>query len=249
MAETHPKLAEPPMHVPGSLPRARHRGPPLAAVAGVHVALFVASLVVATVMTGGAHFPSPFQPAGLSQAYFAEHARAVGTAACLQFGAAIPLGIFTGSIVSRLRFLGVEVAGVFIALFGGFAASLLLASSALVQWVIAQPSLAESQDLVRALHLLAFALGGPGYVVPMGLLLAGIAVTGGLHRLLPKWLMWSGVVLAAIAELSTLSLMFSACAYLLPLARFPGFAWLLLAAFLLPDARKRSPLPPHGERR
>ncbi|AKU92714.1 hypothetical protein [Vulgatibacter incomptus] len=150
MTEPHPK----------SLPDARHRGPPLAAVAGIHVVLFVASLVVATALAGGAHFPSPFQPPLLSKAYFAEQAQAVGVGAFLQFGAAVPLGIFTGSIVSRLRFLGVEVAGVFIALFGGFAAALLLASSALVQWVLSQPAASVNDDVVRALHLLAFALGG-----------------------------------------------------------------------------------------
>ena len=38
----------------------------------------------------------------------------------LQIGALIPLGIFAATIVSRLRFLGVDAAGPNIALFGGF---------------------------------------------------------------------------------------------------------------------------------
>jgi len=217
----------------------RHRGPPLLVLAGVHAALFVASLALSTVQAGGTHFPSPFQSSAVSHAYFAAHADAVGLAALMQFGASVPLGIFTATIVSRLRFLGVEAAGVLIALFGGLAAAGGLASSALVQWVLAQPEIGTAGS-EHALHLLAFAFGGPGYVVPFGLLVAGVAVTGGLHRLLPKWLMWSGLVLALIAELSTLSLRVPQASYLLPLARFPGFLWLAAAGALLPRARTRT---------
>jgi hypothetical protein len=220
-----------------------HRGPPLAPVAAVHALLFVASLIVTTILAGGTHFPSPFQSPELSSTYFSVHARAVGIGACIQFGASIPLGIFTASVVSRLRFLGVDVAGVFIALFGGLAASLLLASSALFAWVLSQPEVTTSHDTTRALHLLAFAFGGPGCVVPLGLLVAGVAITGGLHRLLPRWLMWSGIVLAAVAQFSTLSLVVSVFAYLLPLARFPSFVWLVVAALMLPRARSRTATP------
>lgn len=222
---------------------ARHRGPSLPAVAGVHVVLFVASLAVGTAMARGAHFPSPFAPASLARSYFSENSSAVGLQAALQFSAAIPLGIFTAGVVSRLRFLGVEVAGVFIALFGGLLASFLLASSALVQWVLAQPAVATSESAIAPLHLLAFAFGGPGYVVPFGLLVAGVAVTGGLHRLLPRWLMWSGVGLAAIAELSTSSLVVPSFAWLLPVARFPGFVWIIVAALHLPKTRSRPTAP------
>ena len=44
-------------------------------------------------------------------AYFQLHSRAVLLGAFFQFGAAVPLGIFTATIVSRLRFLGVKAAG------------------------------------------------------------------------------------------------------------------------------------------
>jgi hypothetical protein len=58
----------------------RHRGPSLLAVAIVFTTLFVGSLILSTAMGRGAHFPSPFQPEAVSNAYFSQHADAVGWA-------------------------------------------------------------------------------------------------------------------------------------------------------------------------
>jgi hypothetical protein len=212
----------------------------LLAIAIVFTTLFVGSLVMSTAMAGGVHFPSPFQPEALSDAYFSKHADAVRVGAFLQFGSAIPLGIFTATAVSRLRFLGVNAAGSFIALFGGIAASVFLASSSLIQWVLSQVGVATAPDAtVHALHLLAFATGGVGYAVTAGLLVAGISVTGGLSKLLPKWLMWFGLAVAAVAEVSALGLVITAAMYLLPVARFPAFVWMICVGALLPKTRRQ----------
>ena len=214
----------------------RHAGPPLAIPAGAFVALFVSSLAAGAILSDGAPYPMPFAADGTR--YFAEHAGAVRVAAFLQFGAAVPLGIFTATLVSRLRFLGIDAAGVTIALFGGLAASCFLACSALFQWVLASPGVADVTTDARMLQLLAFATGGPGHVVPLGLLLAGTSIAGGLTRRLPRWLMWFGVVLATVAELSTLTLISDRAALFLPLARFPAFIWILCVAFALPSRRE-----------
>jgi hypothetical protein len=112
--------------------------------------------------------------------------------------------------------------------------------------VLGQPGVADSAATVRALHLFAFATGGPGHVVPLGLLLAGVAVPAGLMRFLPRWTMTFGLVVAGIAELSTLSLLVPAAAFLLPIARFPAFIWILTAGALLPQSRRRSAAPGAG---
>jgi hypothetical protein len=80
--------------------------------------------------------------------------RAVLLCAFLQFGAAVPLGIFTAAIVSRLHFLGVRAAGATIALYGGLAASLATTCGALVMWVLARPGIADDVQLTRALYYL-----------------------------------------------------------------------------------------------
>jgi hypothetical protein len=188
-------------------------------------------------MTRGGHFPSPFIDPGLAQAFFGRNGTAVAISAFLQFGAAFPLGIFTATVVSRLQFLGVNVAGVFIALLGGFAASLLAAISALLQWVLAQPGIAAHADVTRVLHLLAFVTGGVGFVAPFGLLLAGVSVIAWFTKTLPRWLVWLGLVIAGMAELSSLSLVFTPAAYLLPAARFVGLVWMIATGFLLPRSR------------
>ena len=214
-----------------------HRSPPLGALSIVFVTLFVASLVAAGVMTGGARFPRPTDPAELARDYFTHHADAVRIAAFLQFGSAIPLGLFTAAITSRLKFLGMTVAGVDIALFGGFAASIFLALSALTGWVISQPGVATEVGALRALQLLGFVTGGVGHVVALGLLLAGVSVPAAFAKLLPRWLIWLGLILAVVAELSTLSLVLPMVSILLPLARFPAFVWLIGAGFSMPRSR------------
>lgn len=216
----------------------RHPGPPLILLGALFMALFVGSLVAGAVLTGGAPYPRPFGDTDTAR-YFAEHAFATRVMAFLQFGAAIPLGLFTATLVSRLRFLGIEAAGVTIALFGGFAASFFLAASALTQWVLAAPGVADVTTDARMLQLFAFATGGPGHVVPLGLLLAGGSITGGLTRKIPRWLMWFGVVIAVFAELSTLTLILEPAVFLLPLARFPAFIWILCIAAALPAQRSR----------
>jgi hypothetical protein len=217
--------------------RTRHAGPPLVYLAGVFVLLSIGGVVAVIAMAGGAHFPSPFEPQATSAAFFIRHRAAVQLGAFLVFGAAVPLGLYTATVTSRLRFLGLRAAGVHIALFGGLAASFFLSMSGLAMWALSQPGVFDAPDLARALHLIAFAAGGPGHVVPLGLLVAGVAVSAALARLLPGWMMAFGLVVAVVAELSTFTLVAPWAAYLLPLARLGAFAWLICAGVLLPDER------------
>lgn len=235
----------------------RHRGPSLLAVAIVFAVLFIAGIVGSIVMAGGEHYPSPYQAEALSSAYFTEHANAVRLNSLLQFGAAVPLGIFTATAVSRLRYLGIKAAGVDIAFFGGLAASAMAALSALFMWTLSWPEIAAS-PMAHVVHVTGFAIGGPGHVVALGLLVAGISVAGGIARFLPSWLMWFGIVVAALAELSFFTLVFYPATYLLPAARILGFAWMICVGARLPKSRRghrseslrpadaTSPLPAHG---
>jgi hypothetical protein len=67
----------------------------------------------------------------------------------------------------------------------------------------------QEGGVLRALYYLVFSIGGVGFSVPMGLLIAGISVPSVIMKLLPKWLAISGLVLAMIGELSALTLVIS----------------------------------------
>ncbi|MET9350855.1 hypothetical protein [Streptomyces termitum] len=234
-------------------------GPPLGPLALVSTALFVAGLVTSTLLAGGAVFPSPFGGSGATAgitAYFRDHTDAVRIAGALQFGSSVPLALYAATASARLHRLGVRAPGATIALAGGLLASAFLGLCGLLGWVLSRPESLGQPGVVRALHSLAFATGGPGHVVALGLLVAGIAVPGLLAGLLPRALALGGLVLAAVAELSTLTLLFDGAAVLLPIARFGGLLWLIAAGFLLPhhrsDPRVRArtgPRAPHEEQR
>jgi hypothetical protein len=68
----------------------------------------------------------------------------------------------------------------------------------------------------------------------MGLLIAGVCIPAAVGRLLPKWLIVFGLLLAVAGELSWFNLVFPQALFLIPLVRFPGFIWLIATGFLLP---------------
>ncbi|GAA0725169.1 DUF4386 domain-containing protein [Dactylosporangium roseum] len=217
--------------------RRSQAGPPLGVLAVVFTALFLGGLFLGTILGGGKPYPSPFGATPDILEYFRDHATAVRVGGALQFAAAIPLAIYAATVSARLHQLGVRAPGATIALAGGLLSSGFLALSGLLGWVMSRAEVLDEPALVRGLQYLNFAAGGPGHVVPLGLLVAGVAVPGLLARLLPRWLAWAGLVIAAIAEVATLSLLVDAAAYLLPIARFAGLAWLIVVGFRLPQQR------------
>lgn len=218
---------------------AKHRGPNLGVLAIVFTVLFNTGLYfVISFSPSAPHFPGPWESADVLSAYFQTHPHDVLLCALFQFGSAIPLGLYTATIVSRLQFLGGRVAGVYIALFGGFLTAFDLALSALILWVIAYPGMAQDASVLRALYYMVFAIGGVGYSVPLGLLFAGVSGPSGFMKLLPKWLVILGMFLAICGELSWFSLVFAKLLFLIPLTRFPGFIWMIITGFLLPKTRQ-----------
>jgi hypothetical protein len=216
--------------------RIRHAGPPLGIVATIFVLLFNAGLYPVTAFGGSPVFPGPGQSLDVVSAFFRARPSAVLLCPALQFGAAIPLGIFTATVVSRLRFLGVRAAGADIALFGGFATAINMMAASSVLWTMSYPGIAQEPALLQALYRLQFALGGPGFSGPVGLLIAGVSVTAGFAKLLPKWIVIFGLVLAVIGELSWLDILFPKALALIPLTRFPGFVWMIATGFALPKS-------------
>ncbi|MDQ1738462.1 MAG: hypothetical protein QOE53_114 [Pseudonocardiales bacterium] len=217
--------------------RVAQGGPHLGVLAVVCTVLFLAGLIISTALAGRTQLP-PTAPADDILRYFATNHTAVRVGAFFGFGCAVPMVIYAATASARLHNLGVRAPGATIALAGGVLAAGLQAVHGLIAWVLSQPAVTGDPAVVRALNDLDFAVGGPGHVVFLGLLIAGMAVPALLVGLLPRWLAWAGLVLAAVAELSTFALLIDGAGVLLPVGRFLGYAWLITAGFLLPRARR-----------
>lgn len=211
-------------------PGKRHLGgAPLLPPAIAYVVLAVAGIVVPTTVAGEAPYTSD---AHLLD-FYAHHTGAAHLLAFLVLASAVPLAVFSAIASHRVRAAGLDVPGRIIALVGGVAAAVLLALSGLATLALTQPHVADSPAVVRALSGLAFAAGGPGFVVFSGLLAAGISVPALVGRLTPRWVGWFGLVLAAVCALASLAAATDALNPLLPIGRFGTMIWLLAVAVTL----------------
>jgi hypothetical protein len=203
----------------------------------ISLALLLAGLIVGVALAGGV-MPLPYGSATEIQQYVAGHHAAAVAIAVGTFGSSVPLAIYAATASARLRQLGITAPGATIALAGGLLASAGLTLSSLTAWTLSRPEVTSDAALVRALYYLTFLTGGPWHVVTLGLLIAGIAVPGLIVGLLPRSVAWAGLVIAGVAELTTLVLIWPVLSPLLPVARFTGLIWLIAAGALLPLRRK-----------
>lgn len=218
----------------------RYHGPHPGIVAIIYVILFMASLVLFSLLSNGASFPSPIGDTRKFQQLLHNFPAALKTNAFLQFATAIPLGIFTAAATTRIRSLGVNAAGPNIALFGGTAASLFISISSLVGWVLCQPGVADQVSIVQTLRLISFGTGGIAHVMPLGLLMAGISVPCLIRKQTPKWIAWLGLVLAVLAQLCMLGLVFPQAFVLLPIVRLGSYIWMICIGFALMKTKSKA---------
>jgi hypothetical protein len=218
--------------------RRRQGGPPLIAPALAYGALMVTAVILS------ARTPQPSATAASVLAYDLAHHGILKAAACLGFAASLPLTIWAATVYRRQRTsLGITAPGAVISLAGGLLAAASLALTGLVTWVSSQLPAGSDPALARALADLSFATGSAGFVAPLGLLIAGIAVPALLTRLLPRWFAWAGLVIAAASELSVFALLTSALDFTFPGGRFLGLAWVITASIILPASRRASRNP------
>jgi hypothetical protein len=225
----------------------RPDGPPAGIVALIALALTIVAVVLPLTLSHTA-FPTPGSTPAETAAYLTGHHLAARMAGLFTFGASVPVGIYSATVYARLLRLGIRVPGPNIAFFGGISASVLLAVSGLLIWSLAETATGVPGGVLHLLCVVVFALGGIGFVGTLGLLIAGISVPGLIVRLIPAWLAWVGLVLAAASEVSFLGLLWSGFDVLLPIGRFAGLLWLTAVGFLLPRDRRAVPGTAAGRR-
>ena len=163
-------------------------GPNPGMVALITLLLTLAGLIVGAAMSSGATLQSPFTSAEAFLARAQTDWRAMRVSAWLQVGSSVPLGIAAATLYARLQRLGVRVPGPVIALFGGIVAAVMLMLSGLVGWVLSRPEVLTTASVTQTLGFLWFMTGSVGFVLGIGLLVAGVAVPALILGLIPRWL-------------------------------------------------------------
>jgi hypothetical protein len=186
----------------------------------------------------GGVMPLPYGPVTAVQAYVRAQPVAVQVIATAVFASSVPLAIYAATASTRLRQLGVTAPGATIALTGGTLAAGALGLTGLLAWTLSRPEVGADAALVRALYFLVFLVGGPGHIVALGLLVAGMAVPGLILGLTPRPVAWTGLAIGALCELTTLVLIWPELGVLLPVARVSALLWLVLAGAVMPLRRK-----------
>lgn len=184
--------------------------------------------VAAGVVLGGL-MPLPYGPAPAVEKYVRAEPLAIQVMATAVFASSVPLAIFAATAGARLRRLGASATNAAIALTGGALAAAALGLTGLLGWTLSRPGVSTDAALVRALYYLVFLVGSPGHLVALGLLVAAMAVPGRALGLLPKAVAWAGLAIAALAELTTLVLIWPGVGPMLPITRLSALLWLLVA--------------------
>src|SRR5689334_6255064 len=133
-----------------SIPETRpFAGPSLLGLAAVHMLLFVACGAAGTILGHGVPVANPYGSGVAAREYFANNALALRVAAFFFLCSSVPLGIYTATVVSKLRYLGVRAAGTNIAWYGGVTASFALLVSGLLSWTLSVSEVAASLPTTR----------------------------------------------------------------------------------------------------
>jgi hypothetical protein len=211
-------------------------GPPLALLATISLAFLLAGLAIAAAL--GGVMPLPYASGSTVVDYVLGQRSAAMVIAVATFASSVPIAIYAATASARLRQLGVTAPGATIALAGGILASAGLALSSLFAWTLSRPEVTSDATLVRALYYLVYLTGGPWHIVTLGLLIAGLSVPSLILGLLPRPVAWTGLAIAVLAELTTLVLIWPGLSPMLPVARFTGLIWLIVAGAMLPLRRR-----------
>lgn len=209
----------------------------MAAVAAAsYVVLFMLSQFLPKALGQNANAPvvTPYSTDGIVVRYLAQVPRDVpAVGAFLQATSALALLMLAALAAASVRRRSPESAHADLIRAGGIASATLLLASASFQWVLARPSTEADLHTFRAVLDLVFVTGAAPNVATTGVLIGAVAVAAKKTQLLPAWLNWLGLTVAALSAVSMLSLLAEPLTIFIPLGRYIGMVWFLCLAVLL----------------
>jgi hypothetical protein len=225
-----------------STPRDLPTRPWAGALAGVcYVLFFIASLVLPKVLgpDGGTSLVTPYSTDAEVTRYLATAGHeSVPVAAFCQAMSGLALLVFVGCAAGYVHRIAHGAHAALVRTSGTVAAAFLLLSAS-VQWILSLPIAGDDLSVYRAVMDLSFITGAAVQVSTTGILVGAVAAAGRTGGILPKWLNWLGLTVAALSALSMLSLLFKGATPFLPVGRYLGMVWFLGLAAVLP----RRPAP------
>jgi hypothetical protein len=194
------------------------------------VVLFPVGAVVSNVATSDV-YPRPGDSVADAQAYFADNQEVTEVLALTQAGSSVCLAVFAGVVAMAIRRRNVdgsrEAAW---CLVGGCLAAALLLFSAVVVWALSRQPVVANAENVGAVHQVAFAAGGAGHVVPLGIMVGAASIAAlrsGWHG---RWLARFGLASAAVSLLSVVTLVaLGPLVVLIAIGRFSAFVYVVAA--------------------
>jgi hypothetical protein len=207
---------------------------PLVLSGVVFVALCLGALAVNLLSARAALQPSAYPPLDALQDYYTGAPAVIRLAALLQFAASLALAAFTAIVGTRLSRVRADLAGGGMALAGGTLAAVFLGLTALGAWALAHPGI--DQATLRVMHQFAFA-ADVGHAGALAVLAFGGSVAALATGLIPRWVCLLGMALAALAAVSTLTLVLPALALLLPIVHILSWLWVIAIAITMSSRR------------
>jgi len=221
-----------------------HRFLPTTAVASL--GLMVGGLVVSGLV--GGIFPSPYDAPGAIADYFAQQSQAVRLQSPFMLGSAAALGCYAALISARMREVG-QIAWSHLSLMAGGISAGMLALSGLLVWVLARGGERAPVADLRTVHDLTFVTGGVCHVLFLALMIVSVSMAFGRSGLLPWPMTAVGVAIGMLGVVAVISMLVPAFTVVLPIVRFPGLLWMIIAGFLIWRRGRQSTLHRTGAAR
>jgi hypothetical protein len=220
----------------------KRQGNPRALGGVLFAAFFIAGGVLGGMFTSDA-LPLPGAPAPEVARYFADSRTAVLAVSLCQVLSAASLFVFVSPVAGFVRRVtGGRGALPPLASSGGLLSAALLLVCALIGLVMALTVSGLGLGLVDVLRNLNFLAGGTLHVASLGLFVGATSIAARRAKALPRWISWLGVVQAALAVLSLVSLVFFPAALLILLGRMLGFVWCIAVSLVLALGGQREPV-------
>jgi hypothetical protein len=205
-----------------------------ALVAASYVLFFVVSLMLPALLGQNAVAPTPYASDEEVAGRLATSVHnLVPVGAFWQAMSALALLVFVPYMARIVHDRVPDTVAAGLVQLGGITAGVLLVLSASVQWISFQPTVAADVHLYRMVTDLVFITGAAPHVAALGIATGAISYAARRTGLMPAWLNWFGLVIAALSMLSMLSLLFEPATILIPLGRYLGMFWILGVAVVL----------------